>query len=486
MIRKQSLSKNFIFQLLYQSLIIVIPLILAPYLTRSLQDTSLGIYSYVNTFAYYFVILSNLGISKHGQRVIAQATDNEVKLRKTFWSLFSLHALISMIVMLIYITCIIVFVKQDIAIYYIEIMYVASALFDITWLFYGLENFKSVVIKNGVEKIVECILIFVFVRKPEDLSIYTIITASGILIGQFIMIPQAIRIIKPIRFTKEDLRVHLKPILVFSISAIATTLYTVFDKTLLGLLATKEDVAYYEYSNRIINVPKTVISVIGTVMYPRACRMAVDGDVDGQKKYINYSIFITAFIGLASIWGFFGISDLLSDVYFGESFYKCGSIMKWLSPLVFIIGIGEIIRTQYMLPNGMEKYFNVSVITSAIINIVLSMLAIPFIGIYGAIIGTVSAEIFGLAYQLYICKNYFDIKTIINNTIPFIIIGFIMFFIIKIISKRVAYNMIGLITEVIVGGIVFCVLTILYVVKYRGDIYSIIKKKIRFKNCKEK
>ncbi|RGS74956.1 flippase, partial [Coprococcus sp. AF21-14LB] len=69
---------------MYQGLILIVPLILSPCLTRTLQETAIGIYSYTNSIAYYFVILSLLGISRHGQRIISQSSENSIELRKNF------------------------------------------------------------------------------------------------------------------------------------------------------------------------------------------------------------------------------------------------------------------------------------------------------------------------------------------------------------------------------------------------------------------
>ena len=90
-------------------------------------------------------------------------------------------------------------------------------------------------------------------------------------------------------------------------------------------MSTKENVAFYEYSNKIVNVPKTIIGVTGTVMFPRACRLAAEGNVAGQKKYIKYSYFITSFLGMASLFGLMGIADTFSIVYYGESFNIYGT-----------------------------------------------------------------------------------------------------------------------------------------------------------------
>lgn len=456
---------------------LVIPLILSPYLTRTLKETALGTYTYVRTIAYYFVILANLGISKHGQRIISQNSNDEEKLRKAFWSLFSLHAIISVILSLTYCAFILLFVKEFRAIYWIETFYVLSALFDITWLFYGLENFKSVVIKNTVIKVVVCILIFSFVHNPDDLWKYTLFSAAGIFAGQLVMLPQAIHILPPIRFDVSDLRQHIKPLLIFSITLIASTLYTSFDKTLLGLMSTKENVAFYEYSNQIINVPRAVISVIGTVMFPRACRLAADGDSIGQKKYMDYSFYFAALIGIGSMFGLFGIGNLLAVEYYGSAFEICGNVMKALSPLIYIVGIGDVLRTQYMIPNGLDREYTTCIILNAIINLILTVLLIPILGIYGAVIGTFAAELFGLCYQLNTCKHFVSIKEVVNTTLPFVFIGAIMYGVLKAVSCVITQNLVGLIIELLVGIIVFAGLTISYIWKHNEDIKWLIQSK---------
>lgn len=475
---KQSLSKNFLFQLLYQGLILVIPLVLSPYLTRTLKETALGNYTFANSIAYYFVVFANLGISRHGQRIISQSSGEVTKLRKEFWSLFTLHAIISLISAIAYTIYVIAFVKEHKIIYYIELMYVLSALFDITWLFYGLENFKSIVIKNAIIKLVECALIFLFVKNPIDIGVYTAICAGGILIGQVVMIPQAFNTIKPIRFEKTDILKHIKPLLVFSVAVIAATLYTVFDKTLLGILSSKENVAFYEYSNRIIIVPRSIVSVVGTVMFPRACRLAVEGDAEGQKKYINYSFLFTAFIGMGSIFGLLAVARLFARIYYGASFAICGLIMISLSPLVYIIGMGDILRTQFMIPNGMDKQYNLCIVFNAIINIILSVILIPIIGVFGAVVGTVSAELFGLIYQMILCKQSISMKDLISSTTPFVLIGVIMYFAIRMSATFLSGTLNGLMIEIIIGLSVYCVLSTLYIIVFRKDIWQLIMKKI--------
>ena len=466
--KKQSLIQNYIYQYLYQVLILAIPFILSPYLTRTLCDRALGTYTYVNSIAYYFVIAANLGIGIHGKRAIARAE----KVRETFWSLFAMHAVISVIAMAAYAIFILVFVKEFSLIYWIEFLYVLSALFDITWLFYGLENFRSVVIKNTFVKVLECVLIFIFVKTPSDLWKYTAISASALLAGQMVLLPQAMVILPPVKFHWEDMKQHIKPLFVFSIAIIATTLYTVFDKTLLGILSTKENVAYYEYSNRIIALPKTFVEIVSSVMFPRACKLAAEGKKEEQNRYIDYSFIVAAFIGIGSVFGLWAIARPFAVLYYGKPFAICGNIIIAMSPLVYIIGAGKILRSQYMIPNGMDKEFNFCIIVNAIINLILSWMLIPQLGVYGAVVGTIGAEVFGFSYQLVICRKYINYSIIPKTLIPFSIIGAMMFGILMLLSRF------GLLVQVSVGGLFYCIVGAGFVIATRKDVKQMVVQRL--------
>ncbi len=462
-IKQQSLKKNFIFQGLYQIIIFIIPLIISPYLTRALGDTSLGIYSYTNSIVNYFMMFAMLGISNYGQRVIASRRNDKTQLRKTFWSLYVAHVIFSLLSIFIYIIFIFCFNKEDRVIYLIQTLYLVSVIFDITWLFQGLENFKTVVIRNTIVKILECCCIFIFVKHPNDLPIYTLIMSISVCLGQIIMIPQAIHYIKPIKFNKNDMKEHFKPLFILFLSVIASSLYNMFDKTLLGLLSSKENVAYYEYSNKIILIPITMLGVISTVMLPRACQFIANNDINSSRKYMKYSLEVISFIGCGSIFGLLGIGNLFALLYYGKSFAVCGNIIISLTPLVLLIPIGRILRAQYIVPKAMDKWLVISYAINSVVNLTLTLILIPKLGIYGAVIGTIVAEIAGLIVQMIISKELMNIKDILKAITPYVIFGIVMFVIIFIIKKFINNGWIALLVQVGVGGIVYCLLSGIYV-----------------------
>lgn len=164
---------------------------------------------------------------------------------------------------------------------------------------------------------------------------------------------------------------------------------------------------------------------------------------------------------------------------YGEAFAICGPIMMALSPLVYIVGLGDIVRTQYMIPNGMDKEYIICIVLNAIVNLILTIILIPVLGIYGAVIGTISAECFGLIYQLVLCRKSIAIKDMINLSIPYIVIGFFMYLAMKASSILLPYNVIGFISEVLIGMIVFGSLLLLYLYRFKKEFVKLVLWEIR-------
>lgn len=477
-IKAQSVAKNFSYQIFYQIATLVIPLIVSPYLTRTLGDTSLGIYSYTNSIAYYFLAFANLGIAKYGQRCLAAVRDSRDKLRIEFWSLYTVHGVISLSSTLLFFAFAFFFVRNNRTVFLAQSLYVISAISDITWLFYALENFKSIIIRNIIIRVSECVCIFLFIKKPSDLLLYTLIVGLGVNFGQLIIFPKAIKAVPFAKFSFSDAVKHIKPMLVLFISVLAVSLYTVFDKTLLGWLSTKESVAYYTYSDKIISIPRTLIVTIGTVLFPRACKMAAENNLAGQKKYIQVATDVVCTIGCGTVFGLLALADEFSIIYFGPQFAQCGPIMKILSPIVLIIGLGDIIRTQYLIPQKKDKEYTICIVMNAIVNIIVSASLIPLIGVYGAVIGTLSAESFGLIYQSYLGRNAIRIKSWFLSLLPTGVCGCVMFIALIILKRFFAISVLSLCLEVMVGVSIYFGLISVYVYLFRKNYWGLIISKM--------
>ena len=467
-IKKDNVKSNFIFQMFYQIVTLAIPLIIAPYLTRTLGDSSLGIYTFTYSIMSCFMTIARLGIDKHGQRVIAAATDDEKKLRVTFWSLYVTHIFFTMVAVILYFGFVVFFAKKYYSVYLIQGLALFGVMFDITWLFYGIENFKLIVLENLCVKISELLLIFNFVKNKNSLEIYTCIMSLSLCLGYLVVLPYAIKKLKPIKFSWNDVKQHLKPLFILFFAAIAVTAYQMIDKTLLGLLSTESNVAYYEYTNKIVNVPVNLVYVTGTVLMPRACAYAAKGDKKNQIKYMNYSLHFVCFLGIGAAFGFWSVSNLFSSVYYGKSFADCGGVMMALCPVIFLLGIENIMRTQYMIPNHMDKQFTGCIVITTIINLILSAILIPVIGVYGAVIGTIVAELVCTIVQIILCRSTLSIRKIVKTAVPYLISGLIMLCVIRIVKINYNHSIWHLLLQIVIGGGCYCVYAGSYLLFFSG------------------
>lgn len=179
---KKSVTKNYIYNLIYQILVLILPLITAPYISRVLGAENIGIYSYTLSISAYFILFGSLGIALYGQREIAYKQKSRYKRSRAFWEILILRTITMAISLLIFYFTFATSTQYQIY-YKILMLEIVGNCFDISWFFQGMEDFKKTVTRNTIVKLISIICIFSFVKTREDLPIYFIIYVLSILIG---------------------------------------------------------------------------------------------------------------------------------------------------------------------------------------------------------------------------------------------------------------------------------------------------------------
>ena len=147
-----SAKKNFIYSSIYQVLVLVLPLITTPYVSRIFGAENLGVYSYTNTIAQYFVIFAMLGLNNYGNRAVAMARDNQDELDAVFSEIYTMQVVTGILSLVLYLVYALIIAREYKVYSMILTLYVLSAVFDINWLFFGLEKFKLTVTRNSIIK----------------------------------------------------------------------------------------------------------------------------------------------------------------------------------------------------------------------------------------------------------------------------------------------------------------------------------------------
>ncbi len=457
-------KKNFVYNILYQILTIIIPLITAPYLARVVGAEGVGIYSYTYSIVYYFMIFTLLGVNNYGNRAIAKVRDDKQKLSRTFWEIYLLQIFMGIIMLVIYSIYLYNFNVKYKQIAIIQTFYIISAILDINWLFFGLEEFKKTITRNIIVKLGNIILIFLLVKRKEDLWIYTSIMAGMTCIGQLVLWNFIKNKIQVVKIVFKDIVKHIKPNIVLFIPVIAVSLYKIMDKIMLGKFTDVIEVGYYENAEKIINIPITLITALGTVMLPRISNIVANGKNHEVKQYINKSIEFLMFISFPMCCGLIGIGYKFAPLYFGYEFQKTGILIMLLALTLPFMSFANVIRTQYLIPMEKDKIYIVSVTIGAIANLFFNIILIPKFKSIGACVGTIIAEMSVMIFQTFSVRNDLSISNYIKKNMHYLLKAVIMLCFIYPLNYIYINEYLRLIIQIILGMIIYSLLNLKYII----------------------
>jgi len=459
----------------------ILPLLTIPYIARVIGAEGIGIYSYTYSIVNYFLLVAMLGINNYGNRSIARARDNCKKKNEIFSSIYTLQILTSCIAIVLYSAYLFLLVENFRLIATIQLVYLLSAIFDINWLFFGLEEFRVTVSSKVLIKIITVICIFLFVKNESDLWIYTLIMSISFFAGQCFLWFFVRRHIRFVRVSFKSVLVHIKPICILFFPVMATSIYRVMDKIMLGTLSSMTQVGLYENAEKIIMVSLGVISALGMVMLPRMSNLAANGRIEESKKYLIKSMQMAMFMGCAITFGIVSVANEFTPIFFGKQFTGCYRIMIGLAPTVLFIAWANVIRTQYLIPNAKDKIYIISVCLGATLNVVVNGLLIPSMGAMGAVVGTIITEVAVATYQTMKVRKELDVGIYIRNSSIFFISGVVMFVIVRCIATIMSVSILALIIEIVAGALIYLSITMAYFIRTENEMFLDIKLKISLK-----
>lgn len=475
----KSLKTNYIYNLIYQMLVLVLPLITTPYLSRVLGADGVGVYSYTLSIVTYFILFGSLGIAMYGQREIAYIREDKEKTSYSFWEITILRIITMSISLLIFYFT---FVKgTQYQIYYKILMLemLANAI-DISWFFQGLEEFKKTISRNIVVKIVSIICIFIFVKTKEHLNVYLLIYTLSNMLGNLTLWLYMPKYIEKIKIKSISLIKHLKPTIALFIPQIATQVYTVLDKTMIGnMLGDMNQVGNYEQSQKIIKMSLTIVTAFGTVVAPRIANTIANAQKEEVNKYLEKSFKFAWMIGIPIMFGIIAVSETLVEWFLGPGYEQSINLLRIGALLIMAIGLNNVSGIQYLIPAKKQNIYTTSVIAGAIFNFFANLILIKTLKAEGAIIASVLAEFLILFVQLYYVRKDINVKNVYKNTFKYLISGCIMFIVCFFIGRCMPKNMVTTMVQVISGITIYGICLIILKDEFVYNILSMLRTKLR-------
>ncbi len=451
-----SIKKNVILSTAYQLLTVITPFITAPYIARVLGADGVGIVSYTESIQTYFSMFAALGTVGYGTREIARVRNNVAARSKLFFEIELLTILTTTFCLLLWFVWI--YANVNYRVYYLVwTMTILSVIFDISWLYMGMEQFQYIVYRNAFFRILGIVALFLFVKTHDDLAIYIAITAGSALLGNLSMwlyLPKMV-----VRVDWRHLRVwpHFKETLIYFIPTIATSIYTVLDKTLLGVfVGSAVENGYYEQTTKIIRISQSLtFAALNSVLQARMSLLFAEQKFAEIHERIKKSIDYILFMGFGVVFGLIGVADVFVPWFFGPGYDKVIPLLQLMSPIILIIGISNCLGSQYYTPAGLRKTSAKFIVIGSIVNLLLNLILIPYLWSYGAVISSLMAETTISILYLKFCGDYLNVRIIAEKGWKKLVSASIMLVVIYTIPKFTGPSMVTFIIQVPIGIMVY-------------------------------
>lgn len=415
--KKKSIGINAVLNVIKSGLSVIFPLITYPYALRVLGAVNIGKVSYSQSIISYFSLIAMLGISTYGTREGARKKKNPTEFEKFVSEVFSINIFSTLLAyFLLALTLIFVDKFSDYrTLLLIQSLSIAFTTVGVDWINQVFEDYLFITIRSIVAHIICMVLLFVFVRKPEDYYFYAFLSITTNFITCISNWFYSRRYVK-IRFTLyPNWHTHMKPLIILFVSAAAISIYVNVDTTMLGWIKGDYDVGLYTVAVRVYSIVKTLLAAVYAVSVPRLAGYTEDRQ---GIEYKNLYSSMWQYLSLIVIPAGIGLACISEEVmiFMGGSEYTTATLVLQILAVALIFAIfGGLVTACLNITLGREKINLEATILSALINIGLNLVFIPLWGFIGAAFTTTISELFVLVYCILKTpdlSNYLEWKVV--------------------------------------------------------------------------
>ena len=485
MSNNKRIIKNYLYNTLYEVLILILPFLTASYIARVLGAGGIGTSDYTASFAVIFSIFGKVGIDRYGSKHIAYKRDDRNSRSETFWNIWCLQISSTLISTVFYVLFFLTLGKEFMFLFLLQMPVVLSAFFDISWFYIGLENFKKIVIRNTLIRTISVFLIFIFVKSYDDLHKYILINSLASLFGCFTYWTSLFKYINKIDVSKINIKPYLKESIVYFIPQICVQIYTVADQIIVGSLINFTELGYYSQSLKVPKMSLAFINSLSIVLMPTIANLYEKNNISSIEKYLKSSLEITICIGVFGASSMAAVSSKFIPIFFGEKFEVIVPYMMIISLIAIIIPIGLVFTNQFIIPTSKNKEYVIPIISAALVSLICNITFIPIIGVSAAIITVILSEFTSTSLKIFLVRKYLNIKEIFNGSYIYFLFGIVNFLLVVLILSLFKTNIFSLLLGCILCFLFYGSQLIIFNNPIRSMIYEFYSR-LRLKRINEK
>jgi len=360
------------------------------YIARMLGAAGFGAINFALAVISYFLMATNLGLGELGVREVARKHDVR-EMAGTILSMRLSIALISFAVVLI----MAVFLNKSPSTIYLIVAY-GFTLFpyalSVEWVFRGIEQMKYNAYGRIINAILYVGLIFLVVKKPQDILKVAMITILADFVSCIFYYANYTKKFGPIRF-HFDLKKwfsisHVSAQLFFSSALL--TVYLGFGTVALGFMKNEEAVGFYGAAYKLILVFYAISDVFVAAIFPVASRLYHESK-ERLQEFIRYCVKAALSLGMPIAVGGLLLGPRIIKLIYGSSYGEAGPLLQIISWFAAINLTSYAL--SYLLVACDRQHIYLAILgCGTAFNIVFNLVAIRFIGYYAPSIALVLTE----------------------------------------------------------------------------------------------
>ena len=468
-----SMGTNIIFNTVYNVLVLLIPLITIPYVTRTLSSSGVGSFSYASSIVGYFAAFANFGISEYGSFILAKHRDNKEETSRVFYEIFVFRVIITAIVLGVYLSVIFFglfknpdFPLNDMKVYLGLTFFIVGACLEINYLYMGLENFKTISIRSITVRFLNFLAIILFVKGPNDYLTYVLIMSGSSLAMGLSMFVFLHKYVGRPRLHKFNPFKYFLGALPFAIPYIATTFLPLITKTVLGSVLGSATVSGdYEVADKILSVVYSIVSASSAVALSRLSFLYEQKDKAEIDKKVKETFQFFSIIALPCYFGLMGINKYFVPGFFGEEYRGAINLLYILGPKILLSPLYAILGSVYFIPSGRSWHRTIFFVIGTIVNLGLSIVFTIYLSQTGAALAAVLTELVLVILFASFSKGKINYRGAMPTFVRALDAALIMFVVIfgvgELLDGRLN-NLKMFILLTALGGVTYAVLMILF------------------------
>lgn len=292
--------ENYFFMTILQILNSFFYLLIYPYLIRNLGGEAYGTFIFATSIVTYFIFLINFGFDFPAVKHAAQNISNNFELEKLLSNIFTSKILlfIASFCIIIILSKFIPFIQEN---FILIIICFSQTLYHVLlpqWFFQAFQKMKIITYIQLATRFISLPIIFMLVKNKDDLIIYSIIVSlTSIITAIIAFFTIYFKFNLKIKITNlSEIVIWFKEGFPFFLSNSAGVIKEQSIIIIIGSFFGMREVAIYDLANKIISIPKTLLTSINSAIFPVLVQKF---DSNKIKKIINIEFIISFLIVVA-------------------------------------------------------------------------------------------------------------------------------------------------------------------------------------------